>query len=149
VLSPSVPLAPAPKAHGAAAAKGTDGDSTSDSLEPCRDNVNCLVQYGKDGPSHNAKYSHPCRFSEVCRNKESNLTHDPHPSPSCKNDKSCEKITDPYHRAEYRHTDLPDFLVPCRNQKKCGDKSKEHRIKYSHGEQVFGKGAKGPSESKD
>jgi hypothetical protein len=121
----------------------SSGDHSHDtsSLKPCPENVNCLIQYetGASGTSHNSKFSHPCRFSELCRNKESYFTHDPHPSSLCSYDKGCNKLTDPFHRAEYRHTDQPDFLVPCRNQNKCSDKSNEHRIKYSHGEQVFGK----------
>ncbi|CAF2666541.1 unnamed protein product [Rotaria sp. Silwood2] len=123
--------------------KGPSGDSNGDSssLDPCPDNINCLLQYATDRSetSHNSKFSHPCRFSELCRNKEPHLTHDIHPSSLCTYDKNCNKLTDPFHRAEYRHTNLPDFLVPCRNQTKCQDKSNRHRIKYSHGEKVFGK----------
>lgn len=47
-------------------------------------------------------------------------------------------MTDPFHRAKYRHTDLPDFLVPCRDQK-CPNTTDDHRTKYSHGEDVFEK----------
>ncbi|CAF3116028.1 unnamed protein product, partial [Rotaria sp. Silwood2] len=46
-------------------------------------------------------------------------------------------LCDPFHRAQYRHTDLPDFLIPCRDQENCQDRSDEHRIKYSHGERVL------------
>ena len=111
----------------------------SSSLKPCRDNVNCLLHYAtnESGAGHNAKFSHPCRFSELCQNKEPHLTHDDHSSPLCTYDKDCKKLTDPFHRAKYRHTNLPDFLIPCRHHTKCHDKSNEHRIKYSHGEQVF------------
>jgi hypothetical protein len=55
----------------------------------------------------------------------------------CKHDKSCKQLDDPLHRAAYRHTDLPDFLIPCRDKAVCRDKSSKHRIKYSHGEQVY------------
>jgi hypothetical protein len=40
------------------------------------------------------------------------------------------------HRAQYRHSELSDYLVPCRNQRDCPCKTNEHRIMYSHGEQV-------------
>ena len=114
-------------------------DTASLSLKPCPDNINCLHQYAPDGNSHNSKFSHPCRFAELCRNKEAHLTHKPHPCPQCRADGKCEKVTDPYHRAQYRHTDLPDFLIPCRDQSKCQNKSIDHLKQYSHGEQVFGK----------
>jgi len=140
------------KKSNATALTTTSGDHSHDSssLKPCPDNVNCVLQYaaGASGTAHNSKFSHPCRFSELCQNKEPYLTHDPHPSPLCDYDKDCNKLADAFHRAEYRHTDLPDFLVPCRNQNKCPDKSDEHRMKYSHGEQVFGKkGAEGKNYS--
>ena len=107
-------------------------------LTPCRDNVNCLQQNSKRrGPNHNAQYSHPCAFSELCRKKEPHCTHEQHRVAICRNDKKCNQLSDPIHRAEYRHTDLPDFLVPCRYQAQCHDKSPEHRITYSHGEQVY------------
>ncbi|CAF1274206.1 unnamed protein product [Adineta steineri] len=105
-------------------------------LSLCRDSVNCLRQTSND---HCKRYSHPCRFSEVCLNKdnEPHLTHEVRRVEKCPLDKSCKRLGDPYHRAEYRHTDLPDFLFPCRDQTHCAQRSAEHhRIKYSHGEQV-------------
>jgi uncharacterized protein (TIGR02452 family) len=118
-------------------------------VEPCRDNVNCLIQYSShDASDHNAKYSHPCRFSELCKKKEPHLTHEPHHVSMCKNDQTCSRLDDPVHRAEYRHSDLADFLVPCRSKATCRDKTEEHRTKYSHGENVYrtkpsaGKGAR-------
>ncbi|CAF4156827.1 unnamed protein product, partial [Rotaria magnacalcarata] len=45
-------------------------------------------------------------------------------------------LCNPIHRAQYRHTGEPDFLIPCRNQKKCQHLTDQHRIKYSHGEPV-------------
>ncbi|CAF3876655.1 unnamed protein product [Rotaria sp. Silwood1] len=144
----SIPTVSNPS-HAKGPSEDNNGDSSS--LKPCPDNVNCLLQYTTDGSEtrHNSKFSHPCRFSELCRNKEPHLTHDIHPSPLCSYDKNCNKLTDPIHRAEYRHTNLPDFLVPCRLQKKCTDKSNEHRIKYSHGEKVFGKIPISTSEGKN
>ncbi|CAF1122915.1 unnamed protein product [Rotaria sordida] len=111
------------------------------SLKPCPNNVNCLKQYSEDANDHNAKYSHPCPYSELCREKQSHLTHthELHTVPKCRNDEACDKLDDPFHRASYRHTGRPDFLIPCRRQKECPDKSSSHRKKYSHGEQVFGK----------
>ncbi|CAF2098037.1 unnamed protein product [Rotaria magnacalcarata] len=109
----------------------------------CPDNVNCLIQYSESNSvAHNKKYSHPCPYSELCREKESHLTHEPHKVPMCKFDKKCDKIVDPFHRAAYRHTDLPDFLKPCRDQNSCHDDSRKHRRKYSHGEKVYGTKAK-------
>ncbi len=117
---------------------GADGDS---SVKPCPDNVNCLKQYSDDAKDHNTKYSHPCPYSELCHEKKSHLTHthEPHAVPKCRDDDACDKLHDPFHRASYRHTGRPDFLMPCRRQKECPDKSSSHLKRYSHGEQVFGK----------
>ena len=117
-------------------AKG-DADNKSSVLSACVQNVNCLIQYSADATAHNLKYSHPCPFSELCRNPEPYLTHTPHKVSMCTYDKSCKQLDDPYHRASRRHTDIPDFLLPCRYQEKCQDKSSKHRTRYSHGEQVF------------
>jgi hypothetical protein len=109
------------------------------SLIPCRDSVNCLLQYSyENSESHNKKYSHPCRYSELCRSQSDHphLEHIHHLVSICRYDKNCREIIDPIHRAKYRHSNLPDFLVPCRNQKTCKDKTTEHRTKYSHGEKV-------------
>ncbi|CAF1391284.1 unnamed protein product [Adineta steineri] len=114
--------------------QGAHSDRSKLSL--CRDSVNCLQQTSND---HCKRYSHPCRFSEVCSHKdnEPHLTHEVRRVEKCPLDKSCKRLGDPYHRAEYRHTDLPDFLFPCRDQTHCTQRSAEHhRIKYSHGEQV-------------
>ncbi|CAF4338834.1 unnamed protein product, partial [Adineta steineri] len=71
------------------------------------------------------------------KDNEPHLTHEVRRVEKCPLDKSCKRLGDPYHRAEYRHTDLPDFLFPCRDQTHCTQRSAEHhRIKYSHGEQV-------------
>ncbi|CAF2714671.1 unnamed protein product [Rotaria sp. Silwood2] len=115
------------------------GDKRS-TLIPCQDNVNCLLQHSsKHQEEHNSKYSHPCRFSELCKDKEPHFTHEPHRVLMCKHDKKCTQLDDAFHRAAYRHTDLPDFLVPCRDQRTCHDTSKTHRIKFSHGEDVYPK----------
>jgi uncharacterized protein (TIGR02452 family) len=109
------------------------------SLIPCRDSVNCLLQYSSDNSeSHNKKYSHPCRYSELCRSigDHPHLEHIPHLVSLCQYDKNCRQLIDPIHRAQYRHSNLPDFLLPCRYQKNCRDKTNEHRIKYSHGEKI-------------
>nr|ACD54723.1 unknown [Adineta vaga] len=114
-------------------------------LIPCRDNVNCLLQHSKRyGPAHNVTYSHPCLFSELCTTKEAHLTHESHNAPKCKYDKKCKEINDPFHRVEYRHTNLPDFLIPCRHQNACYNDSFEHRIEFSHGEQVYKKSDSSP-----
>jgi uncharacterized protein (TIGR02452 family) len=104
-------------------------------LNPCRDSINCLRQTSDD---HCKKYSHPCRYSELCRNKdnEPHLIHETHQVETCSFDKSCQFLDDPYHRAKYRHTGLPDFLIPCRDQTLCHNRSLDHRMKYSHGEKI-------------
>jgi uncharacterized protein (TIGR02452 family) len=104
-------------------------------LLPCRDSINCLRQEDTD---HMKKYSHPCPYAELCRqkNKEPYLTHESYVLCHCSMGKSCKKLDDPLHRAKYRHTDMPDLLIPCRYQQQCHDKSYEHRIKFSHGEYV-------------
>lgn len=81
------------------------------------------------------KYSHPCRYAEFCRNPEEHFTHEPHLVPYCKYEK-CRKLGDPMHRSKFLHMNLPYFLIPCRDQPKCSNSSEEHRIKYSHGEEV-------------
>ncbi|CAF1213086.1 unnamed protein product [Rotaria magnacalcarata] len=105
-------------------------------LTPCPDGVNCLMQYSDRSSMHNSTYSHPCRFSELCRDHEPHLTHEPHKVPRCDSDRNCKDLCNPIHRAEYRHTGRPDFLIPCRNQEKCRNRTDEHRIKYSHGEHI-------------
>ena len=110
-------------------------DMDKKKLKPCPDTVNCLQQMLDE---HSKRYSHPCRFSELCRNqdKEPYLTHEPHQVERCLHDKSCKQLDDPFHRVSFRHTNLPDFLIPCRDQRACLDLSVKHRIKYSHGERV-------------
>ncbi|CAF3923209.1 unnamed protein product [Rotaria sp. Silwood1] len=104
-------------------------------LTPCRDSINCLLQASEN---HCKKYSHPCRFSELCQNKDKEpyLTHETHRVDVCALDKSCRRLDDPCHRAMFRHTGRPDFLIPCRDQAACPNRSFEHRMKYSHGEKV-------------
>ncbi|CAF1327794.1 unnamed protein product [Rotaria sordida] len=107
------------------------------SLTPCSDSIYCLIQYSEEGSTHNSKYSHPCRFSELCRDPEPHLTHEIHQVPRCNFDRNCKDLCNPIHRGQYRHTGWPDFLIPCRDQEKCRDQSDQHRIKYSHGERVM------------
>ncbi|CAF1321792.1 unnamed protein product [Adineta ricciae] len=137
---PSSPSSPSVKAqHGVGFSKQAQSSSVNSnpaSLIPCRENVNCLLQLSNE-KEHNSKFSHPCRFSELCRNREAHLTHEPHRVPTCVSDKNCSLLTSAYHRADHRHTGLPDYLIPCRHQQKCHDNTVEHRIKYSHGEQVY------------
>jgi len=109
------------------------------SLIPCRDSVNCLLQYSsEESKSHNKKYSHPCRYAELCRSisDHPHLEHNPHLVPLCSYDKNCRDLVIPIHRAQYRHSNLPDFLYPCQYQRNCKNKTTEHRIKYSHGEKI-------------
>ena len=111
-------------------------------LERCSKSIYCLDQYSPEkSSSHNQTYSHPCRFSELCRNIHNashciQFTHSGHNVPRCQYDMNCSKITDPVHRCSYRHTNLPDYLVPCRYQQQCRDSTWEHRKKYFHGENI-------------
>ncbi|UJR18912.1 hypothetical protein I4U23_022040 [Adineta vaga] len=104
-------------------------------LPPCQDSIYCLQLNQRD---HTNKYSHPCRFNELCRNQdnEPNLIHEQHNVPKCSNDNHCSKLTDPVHRAQYRHTGKPDYLYPCRDQEICRNNTTEHRIKYFHNEEI-------------
>ncbi|CAM4788960.1 unnamed protein product [Rotaria magnacalcarata] len=154
----SPPIQPAPhnpdRARSAAAAKPAENNAQSiisklnqfpggsrdididrRKIQPCRDSINCLKIISEE---HCKRFSHPCRFSEVCRNKdrEPNLTHEPHRVSNCSLGRSCKKLDDPYHRAAYRHVELPDFLFPCRDQNACKNRTFEHRVKYSHGEKL-------------
>ncbi|CAF1459194.1 unnamed protein product [Adineta steineri] len=106
-------------------------------LTPCSHGINCLIQFSDNGSAHNSKYSHPCRFAELCRDLESHLTHEPRQATTCAFDQKCKLLNNPYHRARYRHSSLPYFLIPCRYQSQCKDTSPRHRIKYSHGEKVL------------
>ena len=118
-------------------------------LTPCRDDVNCLQQHSQRyGSNHNVQYSHPCPYSELCDKKEPHFTHEPHHVSMCKHDKKCNLLIDPFHRAQYRHSGLPDFLLPCRYQANCYEKSPEHRTIYSHGENVY-KDKKSPPKGRE
>ena len=113
-------------------------------LTPCKHSVNCLF---REDPNHVKTYSHPCQYAELCRqkNKEPYLTHEPHVVDQCRMDQSCKKLDDPVHRANYRHTGMPDFLIPCRYQQLCDERPYEHRTKFSHGEQIDISPATAPS----
>ena len=104
-------------------------------LPPCRESVNCLLQ---NSSRHMKEYSHPCPYSELCRKKddEPHLTHERHRANPCPSKGACQRLDDPFHRAKFRHEGYPDFLTPCRDGEECENKSKDHRIKYSHGEEI-------------
>jgi hypothetical protein len=108
--------------------------------KPCHDSIHCLLQYAetKEGKEHNEQYSHPCRFSELCYKKsvEPHLVHIPHPVLMCPHDSKCSQLGEPLHRAQFRHSQLPDYLIPCRYQKQCKTKTIDHLKKYSHGETI-------------
>ncbi|CAF1552983.1 unnamed protein product, partial [Adineta ricciae] len=106
-------------------------------LKMCKHGINCLIQFSDDGSHHNSKYLHPCRFADRCREHEPHLTHDPHPATVCLIGKDCNLLADAFHRAKFYHSGLPYFLIPCKHQAQCVDKSERHRIKYSHGEKVL------------
>ena len=106
-------------------------------LEPCRDSIDCLL---RASAKHIQEFSHPCPYSELCRNKdkEPHLTHQPHRAEPCPYKDSCNKLTDPRHRAAFRHAGLPDFLIPCSEKSDCHDRTREHQMKYSHDEEPQG-----------
>jgi hypothetical protein len=111
------------------------------SRKPCPDSIHCLLGYidNKDGKEHNENYTHPCRFSELCHKKsiEPHFVHIRHSVPRCPEDSKCSKLGEPLHRAEFRHSKLPDYLIPCRDQQECKKtKSAVHLVKYSHGETI-------------
>lgn len=108
------------------------------SLKPCCDGRLCLLQY-ENPIEHNSTYSHPCRWSELCREQNQNaehaqqFTHARHQTTVCRyGSEICKRITDPEHRHSYRHEGLPDFLVPCKYKERCRDRSHEHLKKYEH-----------------
>jgi hypothetical protein len=107
----------------------------SSTLPPCQYSIYCRIQNSKD---HTDNYSHPCRFNELCRNQasEPHLVHKRHDIPMCLEDRGCSERSNPVHRAEYRHSGLPDYLIPCRFQEACYDKSPDHRMKFFHGEEI-------------
>ncbi|CAF0995448.1 unnamed protein product, partial [Rotaria sordida] len=106
----------------------------------CPNSIHCLLLYSdsEEGRKHNSQYTHLCHFSEKCRNKaiEPHLIHLPHKIPMCQYNNQCQQLADSIHRAQFRHSNLPDYLVPCRYQQNCRTKTPEHRIKYSHGENI-------------
>jgi uncharacterized protein (TIGR02452 family) len=126
------------------------GSGDDSSLKPCSKSINCVIQFSDNASTHNSQFSHPCRFAELCRNPEANLTHPPDSPghPKCSFDKTCKELCDPIHRAQYCHTGLPFFLIPCRRQKDCNDNSEGHRKKYSHGEEGLDTIAKAASKGK-
>ncbi|CAF3772226.1 unnamed protein product [Rotaria sp. Silwood1] len=130
---PSKPLKP--DSSGSKPLKVTPSPLISSTLPPCQDSIYCLLQNEKD---HIDKYSHPCRFNELCRQQSSepHLIHKQHDIPMCLEDRSCSQRSNPVHRAEYRHTGLPDYLIPCRFQETCFDKAADHRMKFFHGEEI-------------
>ncbi|CAF3066365.1 unnamed protein product [Rotaria sp. Silwood2] len=111
-------------------------------LTPCKYSIYCLDQYSPEKSlSHNQTYSHPCRFSELCRNIRDvphsiQFTHSKNDVSLCKQDEHCSLVIDPVHRCSCRHSNLPDYLVPCRDQQKCHNSTIAHRKKYFHGEKV-------------
>ena len=79
---------------------------------PCRDGVDCRLQHSdKNGRLHNAKYSHPCRYSELCTNQdnEPHCTHERHRARLCRYGNVCKDLVDPVHRAKYRHEKVARF----------------------------------------
>ncbi|CAF1163722.1 unnamed protein product [Rotaria sordida] len=118
-------------------AKDVLGFGSNATLKPCPDSINCTIQFSDNASTHNEKFLHPCRFAELCRNPEPNLTHETREVPICPSDPNCRKLCDPIHRAQYGHIGLPYYLIPCRHQRQCPDKSNSHRKKYSHGEKVL------------
>ncbi|CAF4730203.1 unnamed protein product, partial [Rotaria sp. Silwood2] len=108
-------------------------DDARPALTPCRDSIYCLQ---RNSSKHTKQFSHPCPYSELCKRKakEPHLTHERHNVLKCTKDKYCSEKINPIHRANYRHTNLPDYLSLCRKQSNCQDTSLKHRIKYFHGE---------------
>ena len=125
-----------PESPSSKQAKPESAPLISSRLPPCSDSIYCLNQYFKD---HTNQYSHPCRFNELCQRQadESHLTHRHHNVPRCSEDRICHAQMDPIHRAKFRHSGLSDFLLPCRFQETCHDKSADHRMKYFHGEEIL------------
>ncbi|CAF1187562.1 unnamed protein product [Rotaria sp. Silwood1] len=54
----------------------------------------------------------------------------------CQYNNKCQQLDEPLHRAQFCHSNLPDYLVPCRYQQNCKTIKVEHRIKYSHREKI-------------
>ena len=102
---------------------------------PCQDSIYCLIQNSKE---HIDKYSHPCRFNEICTRQasEPHLVHKRHDIAMCADDRNCSKLLNPVHRAEYRHSGLSDYLMPCRFQESCHNVTPDHRRTYFHGEEI-------------
>ncbi|CAF1470441.1 unnamed protein product [Didymodactylos carnosus] len=110
-------------------------------LPACRDSFNCSLHHATDADSHNSKFSHPCRYADACRDIRNSqhlvqFTHEKRDVQNRKYGESCYNIADPIHRREFRHSGLPDFLIPCWFKNHCSNNSKEHRKNYSHGEFV-------------
>ena len=92
----------------------------------------------QNSAAHTRIYSHPCRYNELCQDKanEPHLTHEIHRVPHCPEDTNCLELTNPVHRAQYRHTNLPDYLHLCHHGRFCRINSPEHRVKYFHDEEL-------------
>ncbi|CAF1400775.1 unnamed protein product, partial [Didymodactylos carnosus] len=110
---------------------------------PCKYSNNCRFQYTHPkADEHCQQYSHPCRYSELCRQRNNlqhctHSIHYEHKVPTCPQDQQCQQKHNSLHRYEHRHTDFSDLLFPCKDGTQCQQKnSVEHSIKYSHGENI-------------
>ncbi|CAF1104234.1 unnamed protein product [Adineta ricciae] len=113
------------------------GTGDSSSLKLCPKGINCSIQFSDNANTHNSQWLHACRFAELCRNPEPNLSHPriPRDLPYCTSGAHCKQICEPVHRSRYVHIGLPFYLIPCRKKKNCKDDSDDHRKKYSHDEE--------------
>ncbi|CAF0906928.1 unnamed protein product [Rotaria sordida] len=111
--------------------------SNVEPLKPCRDGFDCIPQHNGNA-EHNARYSHPCQWLDLCRdiNENEHSRHYTHPIDAidvCQyGTANCTKLGDPEHRRTYRHVGLPYLLVPCKYGSRCEDRSTEHLKKFKH-----------------
>ncbi|CAF0896211.1 unnamed protein product [Rotaria sordida] len=111
--------------------------STVEPLKPCRDGFDCIPHHNGNA-EHNARYSHPCQWLDLCRdiNENEHSRHYTHPIDAidvCQyGTANCTKLGDPEHRRTYRHAGLPYLLVPCKYGSRCEDRSTEHLKKFKH-----------------
>ncbi|CAF0875028.1 unnamed protein product [Rotaria sordida] len=111
--------------------------SNVEPLKPCRDGFDCIPHHNGNA-EHNARYSHPCQWLDLCRdiNENEHSRHYTHPIDAidvCQyGTANCTKLGDPEHRRTYRHVGLPYLLVPCKYGSRCEDRSTEHLKKFKH-----------------
>ena len=111
-------------------------------IPACPDGIRCKIAYHVKNRSehqqqhmvekrHICLYGHSCKDHKECRDHDKQFTHIE--KEICKDGDQCQKLCDPYHRAEYHHPGFWDLLLPCRDGVDCKKQHDDlHGQKYHH-----------------